>query len=532
LLVEYSRVAAPAVPPAAASATAADAAAADDALLLKVEEAEDGAQATADGAPVADKDGAASEEDSEDDELYDDASSDAGGGGGGDPWRRRPSSRRWALKVRDSLPCFGPGADVAVGPSPGTGVGDQLAPPPPPSAGGPIPGDGPVGLEMVVASGAGKAGALTVVTSSVRAVELGGLPLPGVRGVWAVRCPRAVRRWAASRAARNAAVRAANAVAAAANAATDGRRAEWVADRRRAAERKRRRGAPPRVGKRPRVEGPGGEEEGGAGGRDGPPIKVEGGDGTRAGQNGGSPPAQGGANGGDAADAGDRGGVGATAAAGGGGDDGGDVGHNVDDAPPVPDDDALRAAAAEEFPYRATQVPEEPAPPDEADQDAYVLLSTADATLLLATGGVGELAQVTPGDYVAAAPTLAAGNVLAARAAVQVTADGARLLHGRRLAATFSLPSADEDVVVAAQVADPYVLLRLASGGVLVLRAAADEVRRPRPGGGAGGASGAVASLGAAIMDEYGNGDEDEDEAALLAAADHAADEDGDGDGA
>ncbi|KAK1861549.1 hypothetical protein I4F81_004133 [Pyropia yezoensis] len=297
-----------------------------------------------------DKDGAPSEEDSEDDELYDDASSDGAPpsdstAAAADPWRRRPSSRRWALKVRDSLPCFGPGADVAVGPSPGSLLTDPLDPAPPPPPGG--PGGGPRGLELVLAAGAGKS------------------------------------------------------------------------------------------------------EDGAA---------------SSAGS-----------------------------------------GAEKEDTLPAVDEEALRVAAAERFPFQDDAVPEELPPPDEAAQHAYVLLSTATGSLLLATGGVGELAQVPPGDYIASAPTLAAGNVLANRAAVQVTADGARLLHGRRLAATFSLPDNEHDPVVAAQVTDPYVLLRLASGGLLVLRAAADEVQRP------GGAAAALRHITEVDEPDDGEGDGDGD---------------------
>eukprot|EP00178_Gracilaria_changii_P004235 TRINITY_DN1662_c0_g1_i1.p1 TRINITY_DN1662_c0_g1~~TRINITY_DN1662_c0_g1_i1.p1 ORF type:complete len:1909 (+),score=259.12 TRINITY_DN1662_c0_g1_i1:10735-16461(+) len=84
------------------------------------------------------------------------------------------SSGKWALKVKDTLPCFGPGSDLAIGTSPDDDSGSKL--------------------DMVVAGGYAKNGCLAVVHQSVRPTFSANFEVPGCNGVWALRDPPAVNR--------------------------------------------------------------------------------------------------------------------------------------------------------------------------------------------------------------------------------------------------------------------------------------------------------------------------------------------------
>ncbi|KAI0566023.1 Cleavage and polyadenylation specificity factor [Gracilaria domingensis] len=84
------------------------------------------------------------------------------------------SSGTWALKVKDTLPCFGPGSDLAIGMSPGDDTGTKL--------------------DMVVAGGYAKNGCLAVVHQSVRPTFSANFQVPGCNGVWALRDPASVMR--------------------------------------------------------------------------------------------------------------------------------------------------------------------------------------------------------------------------------------------------------------------------------------------------------------------------------------------------
>lgn len=79
----------------------------------------------------------------------------------------------WALKVKDTLPCFGPGADLTIGRSPGDDTGSKL--------------------DMVVAGGYAKNGCLAVVHQSIRPTFSASFLVPGCRGVWALRDPLSVK---------------------------------------------------------------------------------------------------------------------------------------------------------------------------------------------------------------------------------------------------------------------------------------------------------------------------------------------------
>ncbi|CAN8062015.1 unnamed protein product [Agarophyton chilense] len=88
--------------------------------------------------------------------------------------KRSYGSGKWALKVKDTLPCFGPGSDLAIGLSPDDDTGARL--------------------DMVVAGGYAKNGCLAVVHQSVRPTFTASFEVPGCNGVWALRDPTGVTR--------------------------------------------------------------------------------------------------------------------------------------------------------------------------------------------------------------------------------------------------------------------------------------------------------------------------------------------------
>ena len=87
----------------------------------------------------------------------------------GDATDKSKGSRKWALKVKDTLPCFGPGADLAVGPSPEDVTATKL--------------------DMVIAGGYGKNGCLAVVHQTIRPTYHKEFELSGCNGVWALLDP-------------------------------------------------------------------------------------------------------------------------------------------------------------------------------------------------------------------------------------------------------------------------------------------------------------------------------------------------------
>lgn len=103
--------------------------------------------------------------------------SNAGGGEGG-------SSGKWALKVKDTLTCFGPGADLAVGPSPDDVTNTKL--------------------DMVIAGGYAKNGCLAVVHQSIRPTNRTEFEVPACEGVWTLLDPDVTKREREERKQRNA----------------------------------------------------------------------------------------------------------------------------------------------------------------------------------------------------------------------------------------------------------------------------------------------------------------------------------------
>lgn len=92
----------------------------------------------------------------------------------------------WALTVKDTLSCFGPGSDVAVGSSPDAPAGTQW--------------------DLVVAGGYAKNGCLAVIHQSVRPTFVIEFNVPGCNGIWTLLDPAVIREQCIERHRRNAIV--------------------------------------------------------------------------------------------------------------------------------------------------------------------------------------------------------------------------------------------------------------------------------------------------------------------------------------
>ena len=128
---------------------------------------------------------------------------------------------------------------------------------------------------------------------------------------------------------------------------------------------------------------------------------------------------------------------------------------------------------------------------DDAEDDeahhAYLVIALASATMVLETGE--ELKEVSEAvDLVSDATTLAAGNVWGRRRIAQAHPGGVRVCDGAKKTQDVAVgdlsESGDGVVVVAAQVCDPYVLLRLSDGTARLLRGAEVDARNDGGGGG------------------------------------------------
>lgn len=93
---------------------------------------------------------------------------------------------KWALKVKDTLTCFGPGADLAVGTSPEDLTNSKL--------------------DLVIAGGYGKNGCLAVVHQSVRPTHRTEFQVPDCQGAWTLVDPGVIKKEKIEREQRNAAV--------------------------------------------------------------------------------------------------------------------------------------------------------------------------------------------------------------------------------------------------------------------------------------------------------------------------------------
>lgn len=97
--------------------------------------------------------------------------------------RHQQKAGNWALTVKDTVPCFGPGADITMGPSPKDVSQSKL--------------------DLVVAGGYAKNGCLAVIHQFIRPSTFTEFPMPGCEGVWTLIDPSKFRQMQKERAERN-----------------------------------------------------------------------------------------------------------------------------------------------------------------------------------------------------------------------------------------------------------------------------------------------------------------------------------------
>lgn len=378
----------------------------------------------------------------------------------------------WALKVKDTLPCFGPGADLAVGGSP-----EDLSK-----------------LDMVIAGGYAKNGCLAVVHESIRPTNRAAFHVPGCNGVWTLRDPAVAKREKAEREMRNAATSLRNAARRARNTkrhaakkrfveqATEVLKKEQITQRKAEAEAQELKEAAAKtenVKGEPEDAGNGDvhQENGNADKTDSKgPSENEGGEQAPKQQfaneasltNGLSseaetrdiePPQK---------KSKSENGTAVSAVH--------PISSSDIEQEPISEDVLLRIEeeAEVEFPLE----PEEPLEEGIAEESAlhsYMLLSTDSATTVLNTGLEIEELVDDAVDFVVNEKTLTAGNVLKDHAVVQVVPSLVKLLKEGKVQCEYKVPEKN-DFIKSAQINDPFILLQTEQNHVVVLSVNADLI--------------------------------------------------------
>ncbi|PPS08801.1 hypothetical protein GOBAR_AA11840 [Gossypium barbadense] len=113
---------------------------------------------------------------------------------------------------------------------------------------------------------------------------------------------------------------------------------------------------------------------------------------------------------------------------------------------------------------------------DDDEYHAYLIISLEARTMVLETADL--LTEVTESvDYYVQGRTIAAGNLFGRRRVIQVFERGARILDGSFMTQELSIPlpnsetssGSDNSTVMSVSIADPYVLLRMTDGNILLL---------------------------------------------------------------
>ncbi|TYI63977.1 hypothetical protein E1A91_D09G054000v1 [Gossypium mustelinum] len=113
---------------------------------------------------------------------------------------------------------------------------------------------------------------------------------------------------------------------------------------------------------------------------------------------------------------------------------------------------------------------------DDDEYHAYLIISLEARTMVLETADL--LTEVTESvDYYVQGRTIAAGNLFGRRRVIQVFERGARILDGSFMTQELSIPlpnsetssGSDNSTVMSVSIADPYVLLRMTDGSILLL---------------------------------------------------------------
>lgn len=365
--------------------------------------------------------------------------------------------RKWALKVKDTLTCFGPGADLTVGISP-----DDIT---------------KTKLDMVIAGGYAKNGCLAVIHQSIRPTNRTEFNLENCRGAWALFDPMMTRKESLERQRRNAAVLQRNAERRERNKRNESARKQFVE------------AEITRIKKDAKAAEKDKDQNSGSG-KNKPPEEAQSGDiadsaeHSNTAQNETSEPSlpHESANGEPAAtsDPEIKGPV------------------NGDSSPPakrVKLDETVDNQSVEEteaspfvidpellgqlqmqaevsFPFEIDEMLEEE-PVEGSAQHAYLLLSTATGTIILQTGvEIDEIKDTM--DFITGEPTISAGNVLEDHAIVQVTPSRIRVLKNGRNQYEYKSQSVSGDIKYA-QVSDPFVLIHTTSETLTVLKVVADH---------------------------------------------------------
>lgn len=381
---------------------------------------------------------------------------------------------KWALKVKDTLPCFGPGSDLTVGLNPESPNDDDI-------------------LDMVVAGGYAKNGCLAVVHQTIRAKGNFHLNLPDCVGCWNIWDPAFARQEIDDRNARNKAVERRNEDYRAKNSKRKAARKHFVDDIldkyrksefEAAEEKAKKEAAEKEAAEKEAAEKESTENEAEPSEADPTPSSkseaskpaTEAGDDDE--EKSEPPPAP-------VDDAADKNGVkpplkkvrlesGAVASPERAEDPA--VPKRPEDIPIPPEvleDAETQASAEEKFQLQPEEIPEDVVD-GEADLFSHIILSTSASTVVLSTGvNLKEVDGKTIG-LLTEEPTICAGNVYNKRLYVQVTRSSVRILKDGAVQCEHSRP-VDASKIKTAQVLDPQILYVTEDGAVSVLSVSAEE---------------------------------------------------------
>jgi len=138
------------------------------------------------------------------------------------------------------------------------------------------------------------------------------------------------------------------------------------------------------------------------------------------------------------------------------------------------DRDELERKAAELYPMEPELVLEDE-PADFLTMHSYMFVNMVNpngTAVLRIEEEITEM-DLASAAFVTNASTIAAGNVLANGGIVQVVKSGVKLMRGRRQAFDYMNPH--ESQIISAEILDPYVLLHLASGIAILLKAEVEK---------------------------------------------------------
>lgn len=449
---------------------------------------------------------------------------------------------KWALKVKDTIPCFGPGADLAVGLSP-----DDIT---------------QTKCDMVVAGGYAKNGCLAVVHQTVRPTNRAEFEVQGCNGVWALADPTVAKREQIARGKRNEAAKRRNLAIQSRNATKLADRQRFVEDtvrqwRKEQAEllkAEKKAAEQSADNSKPRADNPNDEDnpsnedktnnkvnpsnEDTPNDSDNPNDKDNPFDDNANTQANGSAE-QGGSVANGSSSAPEEGGNGArdpekevkTEDVGDEGksssakrqktEDGGANGKQsteVDlESIAVPEEVTAELAEQAEatFPLEAEEELEEDIT-DEGSLHSYMLLSTATSTTALKTGVEIEEVIVDSIDFITTEPTITAGNVFGTYAMAQVVPSRVRLLRQGKTQCEFNATDGGGRIK-RAQVADPLILLETEDSSIIVLCVQAEECEEKEIGL-ADGPSDVLEDED--VFDEYGMGLSNADLSGKIAGSD------------